>query len=169
MFENSFSFDGRIRRTEYGLTLIINGVISFIIMAIVGASNGDGSFLALAYIPMLWFGWAQGAKRCHDLGNSGWWQLIPFYGLWLLFQDGELGQNNYGANPKGIQQNNNYNSQANTQSQPTNNTSGGYNAGHYDGGHNNSNGQGNSYNPNYNSNKNDSNSSGEYKSGEMYK
>lgn len=100
MFSNAFSFDGRIRRTEYGLTIIINGLASFIIMGILGASNGDGSYLALAYIPMLWFGWAQGAKRCHDLGNSGWWQLIPFYGLWLIFQDGDREENEYGICPK---------------------------------------------------------------------
>jgi uncharacterized membrane protein YhaH (DUF805 family) len=45
---------------------------------------------------------AQGAKRCHDRGNSGIWQIIPFYGLWMLFADGDLGRNEYGANPKGL-------------------------------------------------------------------
>jgi uncharacterized membrane protein YhaH (DUF805 family) len=51
-------------------------------------------------LPLLWFYLAQGAKRCHDLGNSGWWQLIPFYGVFLLFQNSEPGVNKYGYNPK---------------------------------------------------------------------
>jgi uncharacterized membrane protein YhaH (DUF805 family) len=49
---------------------------------------------------MIWFLWAQNAKRCHDRGNSGWYQLIPFYFLVLLFGDGEEGENEYGDNPK---------------------------------------------------------------------
>jgi uncharacterized membrane protein YhaH (DUF805 family) len=56
--------------------------------------------MLIIYMPFLWFTWAQGAKRCHDLGNSGWFQLIPFYSLWMLFKDGEYGENNYGVNPK---------------------------------------------------------------------
>lgn len=167
MFENSFSFEGRIRRTEYGISCIIYGVIAGIINVVI-SGNPEASAVGLIYIPAIWFLWAQGAKRCHDLGNNGWWQIIPFYGLWLLFQDGEPGQNQYGENPKGLQQNINYNPPINTQSQTSNTTSGGYNAGHYDGGHNSSNAQGNSHNPNFNPNNN-ANSSGEYKSGEMYK
>lgn len=57
------------------------------------------TFLVIA-IPALWFLLAQGAKRSHDLGNSGWYQLIPFYVLWLLFQDSTYGDNEYGKNLK---------------------------------------------------------------------
>jgi len=45
---------------------------------------------------------AQAAKRCHDRNNSGWWKLIPFYGFWMLFADGDIGDNDYGENPKGL-------------------------------------------------------------------
>ena len=168
MFEKPFSFDGRIRRTEYGISVIIYAVIYVIILAVIESSNGDAGFLGIALIPMFWFLIAQAAKRCHDVGNSGWWQLIPLYGFWLLFQEGELGQNQYGNNPKGNQQNtNNYNSTNIVQQQPTNST-GGYNQGNYSGGHNNHNNIDYSNNQS-NSNYNKNNSSGEYNSGELYK
>ena len=86
MFLNPFSFDGRIRRTEYGLSFLIYVVCASIISMII-KSNNDASFVVIAYIPLLWFIAAQNAKRCHDVGNSGWFQLIPLYGLWLLFED----------------------------------------------------------------------------------
>jgi uncharacterized membrane protein YhaH (DUF805 family) len=100
MFSNSFSFEGRIRRTEYGISLIVYVIISTIINLILESST-DAAILVLGYIPMLWFLWAQGAKRCHDMGKIGWYQIIPFYVLWMLFFQGEAGFiNQYGRNPK---------------------------------------------------------------------
>jgi len=118
MFKNPFSFDGRIRRTEYGLSIIIYIFVYFIIFLTVGIGAGYNSgagwfFILLLLVPLLWFMWAQGAKRCHDLGNSGWYQIIPFYILWLLFQDGERGENGYGQNPKGIGNEDSYDDQIN--------------------------------------------------------
>ncbi len=103
MFSKPFSFKGRIRRLEYGLSYLLIYLI-FLPINVTPEENvteGMAIFYLLIYIPILWFFWAQGAKRCHDRGNSGWYQLIPFYGLWLLFGDGEEGENKYGVNPKG--------------------------------------------------------------------
>ena len=101
MFRAPFSFNGRIRRTEYGLTLIIYFVWYFIYNAIL-ESESDGLLVIalLSLIPMLVLFYAQGAKRCHDMGNSGWFQLIPFYMLWMLFKEGDTGMNSYGEDPK---------------------------------------------------------------------
>lgn len=84
MFQAPFSFNGRIRRTEFGLSYIIY-TIFVLIISFVQETYPDFSFIVILYIPMLWFLYAQGAKRCHDRGNSGWYQIIPFYVLWMLF------------------------------------------------------------------------------------
>lgn len=112
MFQAPFSFEGRIRRTEYGISLIIYVIAATFMSLITESTNsGGGSLLFLLYIPMLWFFWAQGAKRCHDIDRNGWNQIIPFYFLWLIFQDSVAGENGYGPNPKGIGNEDNYDAQ----------------------------------------------------------
>ena len=63
-------------------------------------NNFLDSVVALIFIVFYWILLAQGAKRCHDIGNSGFFQLIPFYIFVMLFQEGESKQNKYGVNPK---------------------------------------------------------------------
>lgn len=101
MFKNPFSFDGRIRRLEYGISYIIY-FVALGTLSVIMEGNEDYTFLLILYIPILWFLFAQGAKRCHDRGNSGGYQIIPFYVLWMLFADSMYGENEYGKNPKGL-------------------------------------------------------------------
>jgi uncharacterized membrane protein YhaH (DUF805 family) len=103
MFTDSFSFEGRIRRLEYGLSLIISSCVGAFNLFILGSS--DAFIVIVLYWIILIANWefllAQGSKRSHDIGNSGWWQLIPFYSLYILFAEGDRGENEYGPNPKG--------------------------------------------------------------------
>lgn len=101
MFQHPFSFKGRIRRMEYGLSYIIVYVYVILVGGFVVNGLGDDAVMFFFLIPAYWFIWAQGAKRCHDRGNSGWYQLIPYYGLWMLFGDGDAHENDYGIDPKG--------------------------------------------------------------------
>ncbi len=103
MFENPFSFNGRIRRLEYWLSyLLVYAIFLPVNLASDGqVSEGTAIMYLVLYIPILWFSLAQGAKRCHDRGNSGWYQIIPFYSLWMFFGEGEEGENDYGSDPKG--------------------------------------------------------------------
>ena len=95
MFQAPFSFKGRIRRLEFGITFIIISIWNMIIR--IGYYE---EWMLFFTIPLMWFQWAQGAKRCHDRNCSGWWQLVPFYALWMLFAEGTRGPNEYGPDPK---------------------------------------------------------------------
>lgn len=106
MFRAPFSFKGRIRRKEYCLSYALCFIIQFILSMGMYPNNNENIIITcsvitlLLYIPMLWFSLAQGAKRCHDRNHSGWWQIIPFYILWLMFGQGDKGSNKYGDSPK---------------------------------------------------------------------
>lgn len=120
MFKAPFSFTGRIRRIEYLLSIVIGGIIGGIAYSlsigtfVVGAAVGSvgTSFFGvligcLVLLASIWFMLTQGVKRLHDLDKSGWLVLLMFiplvnfvFGLYLLFADGTVGPNQYGADPK---------------------------------------------------------------------
>ena len=104
MFKAPFSFKGRIRRTEFCLSYLIYFIVAMILQFALLSQQSEsiGLVYILVILPFGVFLLAQGAKRCHDRGNSGWFQLIPFYVFWMFFADGERGINEYGLNPKGI-------------------------------------------------------------------
>jgi uncharacterized membrane protein YhaH (DUF805 family) len=98
MFKNPFSFNGRIRRLEFCLSYFFYWVF---LLAIEEVSDYN-VITGLLVIPLFWFILAQGAKRCHDRGNNGFYIIIPFYIFWLVFAEGDEGKNEYGINPKDI-------------------------------------------------------------------
>lgn len=111
MFSAPFSFPGRIRRTEFGISMIIYFVWLMIVNAAGNDPNLDGGVaiaLLITYIPAFWFYIAQHCKRFHDRGKSGWnffFYFIPLYNLYVLimqfFADGDEYENDYGPDPKG--------------------------------------------------------------------
>ena len=106
MFQRPFSAEGRIRRSEYVISYLLVQFGSYAIGYLVGSmglSDGYTYGLGWIYIPTVLLSiWLlmQGAKRCHDRGNSGWYQIIPFYILWMVFAPGDDGDNEYGPSPK---------------------------------------------------------------------
>ncbi|TGV01937.1 DUF805 domain-containing protein [Flavivirga rizhaonensis] len=100
MFKNPFSFSGRIRRLEYGLTFLFYAFILILNIFFTEISELLDSIFVLLIFTTYWVLLAQGSKRCHDLGNSGFYQLIPFYIFIMFFYDGQNNENKYGLNPK---------------------------------------------------------------------
>ncbi len=102
-----FQFSGRSRRSEFWgfllVTFLFTGAAMF--WDNVFSRNGDffESMVDLAFlIPSM----AVSARRLHDTGRSGWWQLIAFTGIGLILlviwwcQDSDLDHNDYGDSPK---------------------------------------------------------------------
>ena len=109
------TFSGRSRRSEYWYFILFYLIIAIVLGIIDRAagtmtSNGTvgvlGGLFGLAMlIPSL----AVGARRLHDTGRTGWWQLIgliPLIGIIVLIvfyvQDSHPGSNQYGTNPKEV-------------------------------------------------------------------
>jgi len=96
-------FNGRARRKEYWMFVLIYMVIN-VILAVLGMDIISMIVGLALIIPSI----SIGARRLHDTGRSGWWQLIyfvPLIGLIVmivfLVQDSH-DDNHYGANPKSV-------------------------------------------------------------------
>lgn len=97
------SFNGTIGRIEFFLSLLLFpacGLSAFVaeeVFRMWGNSNSPsdsfawffGLYFCVLYVVAFYLALSQGSKRCHDLGHSGWFQLIPFYCFAMLFQQGK--------------------------------------------------------------------------------
>jgi uncharacterized membrane protein YhaH (DUF805 family) len=76
-FKNYINFSGRATRAEYWwwcLFLVLTEVVLSITDSITGIGALQNIFNLATFIP----GLALGARRLHDIGKSGWWQLLWF-------------------------------------------------------------------------------------------
>ena len=111
---SNYTLENRIGREKYWAQLVIFIILS-ILIEVVGsiavvffalAVGKEASLLMLLVtfgfrLALTWRILGYGAKRCHDLGDSGFYQLIPLYPLLMLFKEGDAGDNEYGPNPHG--------------------------------------------------------------------
>ncbi|WP_077324711.1 DUF805 domain-containing protein [Virgibacillus siamensis] len=107
VIKNYVTFDGRARRMEYWMFVLINAIIATI-LSILEFLLGIPTVLTTLYslfifLPSL----AVNVRRLHDTGKSGWWiliSLVPVVGWIILFVfmvlDSEFGRNKWGPNPK---------------------------------------------------------------------
>jgi uncharacterized membrane protein YhaH (DUF805 family) len=104
-FKNYANFSGRARRKEYWMFFLIYSLLyvglSFI-DGLLGSAWLSSIFSLVLLIPSI----SYAARRLHDTGRSGWWQLlylIPLIGIIVvivfLAQDSHE-ENEYGISPK---------------------------------------------------------------------
>lgn len=126
------TFSGRAIRSEYWWFYLFTVLMSWGSTLVAGSmfSFGDpmGEVLPLIislvfFVPVI----AAGSRRLHDMGKSGWWQLlfiIPIIGWILLIiwmcTDSEKDKNIYGSNPK-IGDEHNLDENENNSTQPNKN------------------------------------------------
>lgn len=110
-FKNHSNFKTRASRSEFWWFQLFLIIVSNV-LAIFDTMNGSvnqgigigflsGLFLLTTIIPNI----SVYARRLHDTGRSGWWQLIIFTGIGILFLfywlllEGDKNKNVYGDNP----------------------------------------------------------------------
>jgi uncharacterized membrane protein YhaH (DUF805 family) len=91
---NYAKFEGRASRPEYWYFLLMQSLVFCILAVIDGLlgkfsiSTGMGLFSGIYAVAVAIPTFAVGARRLHDTGRSGWWQLInavPYIGWIILF------------------------------------------------------------------------------------
>lgn len=94
-----FSFSGRAARRQYWRTLLLLIGVSFALSAL-GVIPG-GQIIAMPFsLAANIAQWALVARRLHDLGRSGWWQVPAMaLGMAAVLQVVSMGQSGIEARP----------------------------------------------------------------------
>ena len=92
--KNYVGFDGRARRTEYWMFILVHIAI-VAVLALISGTLYQLYSLAV-FLPSV----AAAIRRMHDTNHSGWWVLLPIVNLVFALTEGDKGDNQYGADPK---------------------------------------------------------------------
>ena len=110
ILKNYVNFEGRANRPEFWWFYLFNFIVGLVLSLLaLLISRLATVFTVISYlyslavlIPSL----AVGARRLHDIGKSGWWQLIafiPIVGAIILIiwwaKEGDPNENQYGPVP----------------------------------------------------------------------
>jgi uncharacterized membrane protein YhaH (DUF805 family) len=74
-------FSGRASRTEFWMFILFNLIVTIAIAMVEGLVSSAGMIGLLYGLAVLIPSLAVGARRLHDIGRSGWWQLLVFIPL----------------------------------------------------------------------------------------
>jgi uncharacterized membrane protein YhaH (DUF805 family) len=107
VLQNYAVFNGRARRKEYWMFLLINCIFAVALGFVEGVTRSAAiqqgqppMFGNLYELAVLLPSIAVGVRRMHDTNRSGWFILIPIYNFILACAEGTQGQNRFGPDPK---------------------------------------------------------------------
>jgi len=98
VLQNYATFKGRASRSEYWYFTLFNIIFS-IALSYVSVVVNLPILYTIYSLALLIPSIAVAVRRMHDVGKSGWFILIPIYGLILACTQGVKGENEYGTEP----------------------------------------------------------------------
>lgn len=87
MWRRALDFRGRSRRREYWMPFLVNFVIAFSLMLLMGITESTVflGIYGLYCFAMILPATAMAVRRLHDVGKSGWFYLIIFVPFGAFF------------------------------------------------------------------------------------
>ena len=107
-FKNYVNFEGRASKSQYWYFGMWNPIVSIVISIVLNIIlHGNAVYVSWVYDLIIFLpAISISVRRLHDIGKSGWWNLIifiPLIGVIVLvvfaLMSSEPGTNKYGANP----------------------------------------------------------------------
>lgn len=99
--------EGRARRKEYWMFILFNVILTILASFISIEFRGFYIILIIYLVAIIIPTISVIVRRMHDIGKSGFWifiRLVPIIGgIWMLIllcTEGQMGENQYGKNPK---------------------------------------------------------------------
>jgi uncharacterized membrane protein YhaH (DUF805 family) len=83
VISNYATFSGRAHRTEFWMFTLVNFIVA-ILIGVVDGAMGTVGILGVVYGVLLLPTAAGWARRLHDIGRTGWWQLLAFAGIGMI-------------------------------------------------------------------------------------
>ena len=100
VFENYANFQGRASRAEFWWFFLANAILNIIFnifFTVINLPKLVGIYSIAVLVPTI----AVWIRRMHDINKSGWYSLIPIYDFVLAATKGDNGNNEFGPDPYG--------------------------------------------------------------------
>ena len=105
--KNYVNFSGRTTRKDYWLYILFYCILIIVaavfdnLFGLADPMTGSGPLTTIIQLGLLIPTVAVEIRRNHDANRSGWWILMPFYNIYLMFVPTHPEENDWGPVPTG--------------------------------------------------------------------